>query len=1727
MLHPEEIIDLSEYLKRQEFQSSPYQIFAAQQVLFSEAARNSGTGSLVRLSSLLGPIFCRTPEEQQKFAELYLQWLRQRSGRANTIPSTPTGPGPGPEIPTSHWRMKVLGVALLILPILTAWFLWEDLRPRQVVGHVMTEEQVVLQATVRLGEQAITTDADGKFSMPFHAKDMPMMLAVENGDFLPKLIPIGQEIKSNRTWFYLYPLDWSGQLNIGAIILTKEEALPGPPKSPRPDPPNPPLSGPSESPIPETIQPSPAKLSFEKIETLKSPTPPWWERLNYEILGKVLAPALLAIVWLLYPLTRRRGLLRQSSRIPPELKHVQVQVDTQHIFPSLSLRHITQRLRQTQFVESTELDVHRTIQLTMDRGGLFTPVYGSKHEPGYVALIDRSTMADHQAHLAAQLVKDLARGYVLVRQYEFDEQPHMLRRVDPLRPSLKQDARGTALATAVEVVSLEEVQAKFPARRLLYFADPITCFDPLTGKLRTWVETLEVWEERFLLTTTNDGQWGKAERILSRRGFQVIPLSFQGLRLFSILLDLGSSRPNQKRLVAGTTYFHDRMPERWLERHPPSQEFIHRLLGDLEKDFSSEQGEVNAERGIQGMLWLAACAAYPEIHWALTLEWGVRLFGQGSTAERLLPKLTRLVWFRQAFMPDWFRKALYDRLTPPEADWISQDLSEILSAVNPENREELHLHIATQPGAKPAPASAVGPIRTWVRRLRRKLNLQAMGQAAEPGSPMGDFVMLQYLSGKQSKALTPYAPKALLRLLFPKGQPWLGFRPVFLMAAIVLATGGLWWWLDPIPVPLPSPIQAVALSQDGYHLAVGRDGRLQVWDWKMREIVVDVPEDQGLITTVALSADGTLGATGFQDGSIHLWDGTTGAETATINAHSEPIVSLAFNPDGDRLASGDARGKVLLTVTKSGKSQVVSLTNSLDQKTALSFSPDGLVLAIGKNGGGISLLSDNAKTIELIRELTSQAGALLSLAWDPTGKFIMSYSKDGIVRIWNQGLGQLVSQEQIGPSEVGSLIWSNGPEAWLALLGSEGPEVRRIKIPPRAFPAQWHLQPTPIPDGKIGQQKNGIPAWDHANVVAAWDTSMGEGITIAVIADGFDLKHEEFAGPNKIVFPRNVTTGTDDPTPGARDNFGTAFAGVAVANGQYGAAGVAPRAKLMPIRNTSPLGSQQEADAIVWAVDHGADVISLGSGPEDGAWWDPRDPLHKRVAPLPDTTRLALEHAVTNGRAGKGTVIVIAAGNGNESVDNDGYASNKMVIAVAASHAKGKKSAYSDFGKAIWCTFPSNDTVQPLPGIWTTDRSGAAGYNPGQASRGDVAGNYINDFGGTSSAAQGVVGVVALILSVNPELRWEEVKDILKKSSDKIDKRAGKYDKNGHSLIYGYGRVNALQAVKLARTYAQQPSANPQTSVGNQTELNPKSPAETKATQPPPKKISNPPNSAMPQQASNLLPQQNLNAPLQQLEGQPAQQQEVQQQQADQVEKLPTKITGKDGAPMVLVPAGEFTMGFGGFVLSGWPVHQVYLDAYYLDQFEMTTSRYGKFLENTNRDTPRDWSETVPKQQEKKPVVGVTWDDANAYCKWSGKRLPTEAEWEKAARGTDQRLYPWGNEKPYDGLANFNRCCDKVYDLLTDVGSFEGGKSPYGVYDMTGNAKEWVADWTSPDTDYMESELKKLPRKNPLGPGKGQSKVLRGGGWRSVEYFETYERNTEVPSHNYDDIGFRCAQGAP
>lgn len=365
------------------------------------------------------------------------------------------------------------------------------------------------------------------------------------------------------------------------------------------------------------------------------------------------------------------------------------------------------------------------------------------------------------------------------------------------------------------------------------------------------------------------------------------------------------------------------------------------------------------------------------------------------------------------------------------------------------------------------------------------------------------------------------------------------------------------------------------------------------------------------------------------------------------------------------------------------------------------------------------------------------------------------------------------------------------------------------------FRRQWHLS-----------ARNGVQVVAEASVDApeAWDVTRGErDVVVAVVDDGFDLNHQDFKGPGKVVFPRDYVDGDANPFPESAvgDYHGTPCAGVAIAesNGR-GVVGVAHGCAFMPVR--FPLSADDDLLIEIFEeVGRHADVISCSWGPP---------PV---FAPLSLPVSAMLKRlATTGGPRGKGCVICFAAANFNapiKSLNNtgfvwldhgagmlrrtigpilNGFAANPNVVAVAASTSLNKHSAYSNWGREISVCAPSNnrhplDSQQFVPGrgIWTTDNEA---FGDGFTARS----RYTGSFGGTSSATPLVAGVAALVISANPDLTAAEVKDVLQASADKIvdqdpdivlGTNRGQYDSRGHSGWFGFGKVNAARAVAEAQ----------------------------------------------------------------------------------------------------------------------------------------------------------------------------------------------------------------------------------------------------------------------------------------------------------------------------------------
>jgi len=249
---------------------------------------------------------------------------------------------------------------------------------------------------------------------------------------------------------------------------------------------------------------------------------------------------------------------------------------------------------------------------------------------------------------------------------------------------------------------------------------------------------------------------------------------------------------------------------------------------------------------------------------------------------------------------------------------------------------------------------------------------------------------------------------------------------------------------------------------------------------------------------------------------------------------------------------------------------------------------------------------------------------------------------------------------------------------------------------------------------------------------------------------------------------------------------------------------------------------------------------------------------------------------------------------------------------------------------------------------------------------------------------------------------------------------------------------------------------------------------------------------------------------------------------------------------MVQIPAGEFWMGrthmwlideLGMHLrarLDDQPAHLVYLDSFWMDKFEVTNQDYARFTDATSHRRPYHWIDNkIPTGKEKLPVYNVSWDDAVDYCRFLGKRLPTEAEWERAARGgIDQTLYPWG-EQLRPGVAGRGGGGGRGADASANppaklahygfpngpaaVGSYPPNK--FGLYDVTGNLWEWTNDW------YGHSYYSISPDKNPKGPETGIYRVIRGGGWSDSDerLLTLHYRNFTNPDHRTPTVGLRCA----
>lgn len=229
------------------------------------------------------------------------------------------------------------------------------------------------------------------------------------------------------------------------------------------------------------------------------------------------------------------------------------------------------------------------------------------------------------------------------------------------------------------------------------------------------------------------------------------------------------------------------------------------------------------------------------------------------------------------------------------------------------------------------------------------------------------------------------------------------------------------------------------------------------------------------------------------------------------------------------------------------------------------------------------------------------------------------------------------------------------------------------------------------------------------------------------------------------------------------------------------------------------------------------------------------------------------------------------------------------------------------------------------------------------------------------------------------------------------------------------------------------------------------------------------------------------------------------------------KAAAAGGARLVAIPSGTFTMGDVNGEPSEYPERSVRLDGFHIEATEVSNADYGACVSAGACD-PTPYAEDPVLGVPEHPVVGVSWLDARRYCRWRGRRLPTEAEWERAARGSDLRKWPWG--PGFDPARANTRDPSDGFEKTAPVGHFSGGRSPYGVFDMAGNVAEWTADVFDP------SLYRREPRAtNPTGPTQGRERVVRGGSWGDGPHrVRVASRRAKSATEVDDGTGFRCAR---
>lgn len=1077
---PEKLVEFIQGLHLHGFVFSTEQYTAAQDLLITLVAQGHVPSNPQNLSNWLAPILCTSPEEQRIFHDEFKRWLeRQPQHDPETREAEDRAiAGSRSEIKDINRRDNrrfrftkpdpasaafMIAVVILLASIIL-------LPSRENLSGVVVDEDKnpISNAEVVMGKQRTVSNEAGQFFLEYQLKDLPSKIIASHNGYKSASFDVNtaNEIPLSITLKKLNP---SRLRPIQSHVVDKQTSV-----------------------TDELAQQQPSKSETEIYR----------ERFKWMLAGMLLLPFLFFGAWWIQRVygLRRLRLIKRGSDEEYSVYSFMVKGASDKLFKGQVLRPIARELRQYRQFGSNEIDTTLTVKATARKAGLFTPVYGlRKEQPEYLALIDRASLDDHQAHVEVALINRLVEEGIIVEQYFFHGSPLVCYRKDS-----KERPR-----------DLQELMARYPRHLLLIFSDGDGLINKLTAEPHRWLKMLTTWSVCALLTPKEPANWGYYEGILLEQGIVVVPANTEGLASLIETIRTGI----MPRLHVGNKYqpFPEMLierPRRWLEHHEPMRAVADKLCLQLWRFLGDE-----------GYYLLGACAVYPVLHWQLTLYLAYKLGGSDDLEERLR-SLIRLPWFHYGNMPDWLRLRLISALPKEYEKLTRQALMELLkSSLEKPDSSFFKLPYTKDEdkngdmrGGKGWWTGFVHKIRAWNRkRLWRYL----IGSEPEQ-VPLHDYVFLAFMSWHKPRKLSLDVPTTLRRTLYPEGQAALGLRPIIVLFALLCsAVTFLALTANSLKEPKPDAskqdasrvifrltghrniVYSVAYSRDGKVLASGSwDNTVGLWDAVTGEKLDTLPGDSGSVFSVAFSPDNKMLASSSWDGRVKLWDVSqaleiansgsvyslvTGAELISPSRQYSPVYSVAFSTDSKKLASGTWDGTVKLWDTATG-AELITLSGHSDNVHSVAFSPDDKMLASGSWDGTVKLW--NVDTGSELATFAEELGPVYSVAFSPDGKLLASGGWDGTIRIWDMITGDYLNTWKGHSGSVYSVAFSpdsrllaSGHSQWKIKLWDVGTGTELTTLSEHSGPV---YSVAFSPDGKVlasGSQDKTIKLWDLTGII--------------------------------------------------------------------------------------------------------------------------------------------------------------------------------------------------------------------------------------------------------------------------------------------------------------------------------------------------------------------------------------------------------------------------------------------------------------------------------------------------------------------------------------------------------------------------------------------------------------------------------------------------------------------